>query len=74
MLLDRWNKQGRNVSDKQQANGYAPGPFAKEPEAKADNVSKRELAEAMERLFRADRIHSVAYGPPSRGWSKLERK
>jgi RecA-family ATPase len=74
MLLDRWNKQGRNVSDKQQANSYAPGPFAKEPEAKADNVSKRELAEAMERLFRADRIHSVAYGPPSRGWSKLERK
>jgi hypothetical protein len=74
MLLVRWKEQGRNVSDKQKANSYAPGRFAQEPEAKADNVSKRELAEAMERLFRADRIHSVAYGSPSRGWSKLEKK
>jgi RecA-family ATPase len=73
MLLDRWKEQGRNVSDKQKANGYAPGRFAEEPEAKADHVSKRELAEAMERLFRANRIRSEPYGPPSRNWSRLVR-
>jgi hypothetical protein len=40
------------MSDEPQANSYAPGRFAEEPEAKADHISKRELAEAMERLFR----------------------
>ena len=74
MLLDRLTKQGRPVSDKAKANAYAPGAFAREPEAKADNVTKQELAAAMDRLFRADRIHSTAYGPPSRGWTKLEQK
>ena len=74
MLLNRWTKQGRAVSDKAKANAYAPGAFAIEPEAKADNVTKQELAAAMDRLFRAGRIHSTAYGPPSRGWTKLEQK
>ena len=76
MLLNRWTKQGRAVSDKAKANAnaYAPGTFASEPEAKADNVTKQELAAAMGRLFRAGRIHSTAYGPPSRGWTKLEQK
>src|SRR5262249_49342069 len=72
-LLGRWKEQGRNVSDKPKANGYAPGSFAEEPEAKADRVSKRELAEAMERLLRATKIRSEPYGPPSRGWSRLVR-
>ena len=67
-------KQGRPVSDKAKANAYAPGTFAREPEAKADNVTKQELAAALDRLFRAGRIHSTAYGPPSRGWTKLEQK
>jgi RecA-family ATPase len=74
MLLNRWTKQGRAVSDKAKANIYAPGTFASEPEAKADNVTKQEMAAAMDRLFRAGRIHSTAYGPPSRGWTKLEQK
>jgi hypothetical protein len=39
------------MSDEPQANSYAPGRFAEEPEAKADHISKRGLAEAMERLF-----------------------
>jgi RecA-family ATPase len=73
VLLDRWKEQGRNVSDKPKANTYAPGRFAEEPEAKADHVSKRELAEAMERLFRANKIRSEPYGPPSRGWLRLTR-
>jgi RecA-family ATPase len=73
MLLNRWNEQGRNVSEKHKANSYAPGRFAEEPEAKADHVSKRELAEGMERLFRANRIRSEPYGPPSRDWSRLVR-
>jgi len=74
MLLNRWTRQGRAVSDKAKANAYAPSAFASEPEAKADNVSKQELAAAMDRLFRSGRIHSAAYGPPSRGWTKLEQK
>jgi RecA-family ATPase len=73
MLLNRWNEQGRNVSEKHKANSYAPGRFAEEPEAKAEHVSKRELAEGMERLFRANRIRSEPYGSPSRGWSRLTR-
>jgi len=73
MLLGRWKEQGRNVSNKPKANSCAPGRFAEEPEARADHVSKRELAEAMERLFRANRIRSEPYGPPSRDWSRLVR-
>jgi RecA-family ATPase len=74
MLLDRWNGQGRNVSDKKTANAYAPTRFAEEPEAKADKATKRELTEAMERLFRAGTIHVATYGKLSKGWSRLERK
>jgi RecA-family ATPase len=73
MFLDRWKEQGRNVSDKHKANGYAPGRFAEEPEAKAEHVTKRELTEAMDRLFRANKIRSELYGPPSRDWSRLVR-
>ena len=73
MLLGRWKEQGRNVSNKPKANSYAPGRFAEEPEARTDRVSKRELAEAMERLFRVNKIRSEPYGPPSRDWSRLTR-
>jgi hypothetical protein len=73
-LLDRWIGQGRNVSDKKTANTYAPRRFAEEPEAKADHINKRELAESMERLFRADKIYNASYGLPSKGWTRLERK
>jgi RecA-family ATPase len=74
MLLDHWNDQGRPVNDKKTSNTYAPNRFVDEPEAKADHVSKRELAEAMERLLRAGKIHVVPYGYASRGWTRLERK
>ena len=73
-LLDRWNGQGRNVSDKKTANTYAPTRFSEEPEAKADKATRRELSEAMERLFRAGKIRVASYGRPSKGWSRVERK
>ena len=74
MLLDRSIGQGRNVSDKKTANTYAPARFAEEPEAKAQHATRCEFAEAMERLFRANKIHVVTYGKPSRGWTRIERK
>jgi RecA-family ATPase len=73
-LLDRSTEQGRNLSDKKTANTYAPSRFAGEPEAKADHITKREMAEAMERLFRASKICNASYGLPSKGWTRLERK
>jgi hypothetical protein len=73
-LLDRWIGQGRNVSDKKTANGYAPKRFADEPEAKTEKATKRELAEAMERLFRGGKLHVATYGLPSKGWTRIERK
>jgi RecA-family ATPase len=73
-LLDRSLGQGRNVSDKKTANTYAPSRFVEEPEAKAERVTKRDLAEAMERLFRASKIRVVEYGYPSRGWTRIERR
>jgi RecA-family ATPase len=73
-LLDRSTEQGRNLSDKKTAHTYAPSRFVSEPEAKADHISKRELAEAMERLFRAGKICNASYGLPSKGWTRLERK
>jgi RecA-family ATPase/5S rRNA maturation endonuclease (ribonuclease M5) len=73
-LLDRWIDQGRNVSEKKSANNYAPSRFVGEPEAKADKVTKRELTDAMERLFRAGKMHVATYGFASRGWNRIERK
>jgi RecA-family ATPase len=74
MLLDRCIEQGRNVSEKKTANTYAPNRFAAEPEAKKQHITKSELAEAMERLFRAGKIHVAPYGYASRGWTRIERK
>jgi len=74
MLLDRSIGQGRNVSDKKTANTYAPNRFAEEPEAKAQHATRCEFAEAMERLFRTNKMHAVSYGSPSRGWTRIERK
>jgi RecA-family ATPase len=67
--LDQAEQQGRTVSDKVNANNYAPASFAK-PTA----IPKARLVEAMERLFMAGKIHIIDYGKPSRGWRKLARK
>jgi RecA-family ATPase len=64
-ILTRFNTHDRNVNDR---NGpaYAPALFAKEPEATTARISKDALADAMRRLFAANRIHIETGGRPSR--------
>ena len=71
VLLARFTRQGRNVSDKRTSNGYAPLCFAGDPEAKTAHVSKQAFANAMDRLFASDKIHVETYGRPSRQYSRL---
>jgi RecA-family ATPase len=70
-LLARFNRQGRNVSDKRNAPNYAPANFVSQPEAKSARVSHSAFAGAMQRLFAADKIHVETYGRPSRLYSRL---
>ena len=70
-LLAQFDKQGRNVSDKQTANAYAPTAFAKENTAKTQGIRKADLEAAMRRLFEAGRLRVENYGRPSRPASKL---
>jgi RecA-family ATPase len=70
LLLDRFTDQGRTVGDKR-GPSYAPASFAKEPEAKAAGPRREALAEAMRRLFAADKIHVENYGRPSRPATKI---
>jgi RecA-family ATPase len=58
-LLNRCNGQGRNVSHAKTSNTYAPTLFATDPEGKG---KRRELTDAMNRLFAADRIKTEEYG------------
>jgi RecA-family ATPase len=69
-LLDRFRDQGRNVSDKPSANNYAPKMFATDPDGKG---RRRELADAMSRLFTARKIRVEDYGRPSRPNTRLVR-
>jgi RecA-family ATPase len=61
MLLDRFgavtNKKGTS---------YAPALFAQEPEAKAAKISKTALADAIGRLFAANKLHLEPYDYPCR--------
>jgi RecA-family ATPase len=61
MLLDRFgavtNKKGT---------AYAPALFAQEPEAKAAKISRTLLADAMGRLFAANKLHLEPYDYPCR--------
>jgi RecA-family ATPase len=68
-LLQQYEKQGRNVSDKPTAPSYAPTMFSKESAGK--EVRKQALTDAMRRLFAANRIHVEHYGRPSRPCSKV---
>ena len=72
-LLESFEKQGRNVSDKPTANSYAPTMFASAPEAKSARIGKGALVDAMSRLFATGKISMKSYGAPSRGWSKMVR-
>jgi RecA-family ATPase len=73
-LLTRFARQGRNVSAIRNAPNFAPAEFAREPEAKADHVSKQALTDAMRRLFVADKIRVEDYGRPSRPASRIAIK
>jgi RecA-family ATPase len=70
-LLDRFNDQGRNVSEKAASKNYAPTVFGKETEAKKYGLKKADLEDAMRRLFAASQIAVGAYGPPCRGTTRL---
>jgi RecA-family ATPase len=70
-LLGRFTRQGRNVSEKPTAPNYAPAEFAREKEAKSGHLTKATLANAMRRLFAANKIHVEDYGRPSRPSSRI---
>jgi RecA-family ATPase len=64
-LLKRFTEQNRNVSDRPSKN-YAPTLFAAEEEARAEKIHSRGFAEAMRRLFKANRIWNEPYGRSNR--------
>lgn len=69
-LLDRFAQEGRNVTDKP-GTTYAPAAFAEEQEAKAANLNKKTLGDAMRRLFNQKKIRIVTEGPQSRQRSRM---
>jgi RecA-family ATPase len=69
-LLERFNRQGRAAGDRK-GPSYAPALFADEPEAKVAGLNSKTLADAMRRLFTANKIHTESYGPPSRRHYRL---
>jgi RecA-family ATPase len=70
-LLDRFNDQGRNVSEKAASKNYAATVFGKEAEAKKYGIRKPDFEDAMRRLFETGEIVVEPYGPPCRGTTRL---
>ena len=68
-LLARYEREGRNVSDKLNSPTYGPALFCKERDA--NGMRKEDLAAAMRRLFETSKIHVENYGRPSRPASRL---
>lgn len=68
-LLERYGREGRNVSDSKTSPTYAPASFAKEKEA--GGLRKADMERAMLALFRAGRIRVETYGRPSRPYRRL---
>jgi RecA-family ATPase len=73
-LLERFDSEGRNVSDKPTANAYAPTAFAHEAEAKTQHLRKADFEAAMRRLFKDCKIHVEQYGRPARPASRIAIK
>jgi RecA-family ATPase len=71
-LLDRFTKEGRNVTDKPGTN-YAPAMFGKEMEAIDAKFNKESMAGAMRRLFASNKIRVVTEGPRSKQRSRIAR-
>ena len=69
-LLDRFQGQGRNLSDKSAANNYAPKMFATDPDGKG---RYKDFVGAMARLFAAGKMRVETYGRPSRPLTRLVR-
>ena len=60
-------QQGRDVTAANNSPDFGPTLIAATPEAKAERISKRELADAMTRLLAAGKVHVGKGGsPPSR--------
>jgi RecA-family ATPase len=68
-LLARYERDGRNASDKPTSPTYAPALFCKERDA--NGIRKEDFAAAMRRLFEGGKIHVENYGRPSRPASRL---
>jgi RecA-family ATPase len=66
-LLEEYTAQGRNVSDKPSSPTYAPASFARE----RIGFNKRQLGDAMRRLFSAHKIRVETYGRPSRPYQRI---
>ncbi len=73
-LLDTFDQQGRNVSDKKSSPNYAPAMFATDPLAKDMSRARTVLADAMARLFATGKIRVQTYGRPSRPYTRLVRQ
>jgi RecA-family ATPase len=73
-LLRRFSAQNRNVSDKANANNYAPTAFAREDAAKKHAIKKPDLEQAMRGLFGVDKITVEQYGKPSLHRNRLAMK
>jgi RecA-family ATPase len=69
-LLKRFNEQGRHVSAALTSINYAPTVFAEE----SNGISRSQLADAMRRLFQAEKIRVENYGRPSRPYSRIAIK
>jgi RecA-family ATPase len=70
MLLERFEEQGRTLSDRPTSHNYAPSVFSKEP---GIGTRKETFADAMRRLFHSRKIRIEQYGRPSRPYSRLAK-
>jgi RecA-family ATPase len=73
-LLARFTEQGRNVSEKPNANSFAPTVFAKEEAAAKHGIRKADFEGAMRRLFDRNKIFVETYGKPCRPFTRIAQK
>ncbi|MBZ9904795.1 AAA family ATPase [Mesorhizobium sp. BR115XR7A] len=67
-ILSLFNRTGQHVSDVTGTN-YAPAKMAKHPDA--NGLTKRSLADAMQRLLDSGQVRIIMEGPPSRQRKRL---
>jgi RecA-family ATPase len=70
-LLEKYDRNGDNVSPKRTSNNFAPSVFAKTPEARKAHFGRQHFEDALDRLIAADRVVIETYGPPSRLATRL---